>query len=268
MPLPVRLNPGSSRRSLQKRQRGSVLFMMLAGISALGVMAFIGSTLYSTIISGNQRSNLGINTGQILTQAAYTLTTETNGAGSYPVATAPTAWSGTNPTTVPTQGTANAVGLVPATSAAPKVDAWGSNLAYCTYTAAAQGDPVFALISAGPDKTFQTTCTQAFGAVAAGDDGVRAKSAANIRQGVGGTVYYGDPVANVAALAALTAPRAGEMRLALAEGLVYVNPTGVAGAANWVINQNLPVIVSGADCSAYPAGAMGRDATGEVYACK
>lgn len=237
-------------------------------MAALAMLALLGSSIYSTIIAGNQRSSLNSSTSQAITQAAYTLTTEANKTGSYPVATAPTAWSGSNPTTPPAQGTATAVGLVPTTSAAPKVDAWGSNLAYCTYTAVAQGDPVFAVISAGPDKTFQTTCTQAFAGTPQGDDGVRAKNTANILQGVGGTVYYGDPVPNVAALASLASPRMGEMRLALAEGLVYINPTGTAGAANWVLNQSLPVVTASANCDSYPAGALAKDAAGEIYACK
>ena len=217
-------------------QRGSVLVIALAGIATLGVMAVMGSTLISTLVSGNQRSNLSISTGQILTQAAYTITTEANTSGSYPIATVPTAWSGTNPTTAPTIGTANAVGLINAASAAPKVDAWGSNIGYCTFTAVAQGSPVFAVISAGPDKTFQTTCTQAFAGTPQGDDGVRFKTAANVLQGVGGTVYFGDPVANLTALEALTTAKAGEMRSTKDTGYVYVNKTGTPGAGNWTLS--------------------------------
>ena len=214
-------------------QRGSVLLLVLAGIAGLAVMAVIGSTLLGTMVSGNQRYNISINTGQILTQAAYTITTEANTAGSYPVAAAPTAWSGTNPSSAPGQGSANAVGLVTAASAAPKVDAWGSNIGYCTYTATSQSSPVFAVISAGPDKVFQTTCTQAFAGTPQGDDGVRFKTAANVLQGVGGTVYFGDPVANLAALGALTTAHVGEMRVVLDSG-AYFNQTGTPGAGNWI----------------------------------
>jgi formylglycine-generating enzyme required for sulfatase activity len=226
--MPKYLNP--------KSQRGSVLLMILAGIATIGVLAMMGSTLLTTMISGNQRSSLSITTGQTLTQAAYTLTTEADKTGSYPVATAPTAWSGTMPSTAPAIGTANAVGLIPATSAAPKVDAWSSNFGYCTFTAVAQGNPVFAIISAGPDKVFQTTCTQAFAGTAQGDDGVRWKTATNVLQGVGGTVFFGDPVANLAALNALTTAHVGETRIALDTGYVYVNKAGVPGAGNWLLS--------------------------------
>jgi hypothetical protein len=265
----VNLTPPSTRLFYPKfRQEGNVLLMVLAGMAAIATLAIMGSTLYSTVISGNQRSSLISSTSQILTQAAYSLTTETNRAGSFPVATAPAGWSGTRPSTAPAIGTAAAVGLITATSTAPKVDAWGNNIAYCTFTAVAMASPVFAVISAGPNGAFNTTCTQALAGTAGDDDGVRFKTAANITQGVGGTVYYGDPVANVAALATLTSPKAGEQRYAIAEKLLYINPTGTAGAANWVLSQSLPIVVSGANCDTYPAGTIAVDAAGELYACK
>jgi hypothetical protein len=257
--MPKCLNP--------KSQRGSVLLMILAGIATLGVLAMMGSTLLTTMISGNQRSSLSITTGQTLTQAAYTLTTEADKTGSYPVATAPTAWSGTTPSTAPVIGTANAVGLIPATSAAPKVDAWGSNFGYCTFTAVAQGNPVFAVISAGPDKVFQTTCTQAFAGTAQGDDGVRWKTATNVLQGVGGTVFFGDPVANLAALEALTTARPGETRVAKDSGISFVNKTGTAGAGNWQSTRNLPNASDGSNCN-YPTDTVARNATGSLLSCQ
>lgn len=230
---------------------------VIVGIAALAMLGIMGSTIYSTVVSGNQRSTLSTNTSQILTQAAAAINSEVNAAGSYPVAAAILV-AAPNPV---------GGGQIYAASAAPKVDAWGAALGYCVNTAAAQGDPVFAVLSAGPDKTFQTTCAQALVGTAAGDDGVRAKNAASIKQGVGGTLYFGDPVTAVADLATLV-PRAGEMRVVKSTGLTYVNATGVAGAANWVLSQNTPTVVSAADCTGYPLGTMGKDTLGNIYTCQ
>jgi len=206
-----------------KNQQGSIVLYVIAGVAAVSVMAVIGTTVLTNILSGGQRSNLTITTGQILTQAAYTLTTETNTAGSYPIA--PTFLVATPN---PTNG-----GQIPTTSAAPKVDAWGTEIGYCTNTAASQGDPVFAVLSAGADKTFQTTCAQALIGTVAGDDGVRAKNVTNIKQGVGGTVYWGDPVASLATLESLTDARAGELRSTKDTGSLYINKTGMPGQGYW-----------------------------------
>lgn len=242
------------------RQSGSVVLYVIAGMAILGMLAIMGSSVFSTIISGNQRSNLSIASAQTLTQAAYVITTEANTAGSYPVTSAILVAS-----PAPTGG-----GQIYAASASPKIDGWGTAIGYCVYAAAAQGDPVFAVVSAGADKTFSTTCAQALVGTAAGDDIVRYKTAINIKQGVGGTVFYGDPVNAVGDLATLT-PRVGEMRLVKTDGVVYINPTGTAGAASpttWFVNQGLQTITAGANCDAFPAGAMGKDAAGDIYTCK
>ena len=251
-------------RHATARQQGNVVMLIIAGIAALSVLALIGSTLVSSLIGGTQRSNLNGMTSQILTQASYTLTTEVNTSGSYPVATAPAAWSGTTPSTAPLIGTANAVGKITATSAAPKVDAWGSTIAYCTYTAAAQGDPVFAVISAGPDKVFQTTCTQAFAGTPQGDDSVRWKTVANVVQGVGGTVYYGDPVNTVAALPT-TNNKTGTVRIVNANGIAYIW-NGTAWIAQ--VPSASITITAASDCTAYGSGALAHDSNGDLYICK
>lgn len=214
--------------------KGNALLLVLGAIAALAALGVMGNSLFSTVVSGNQRSSLNSTNSQILSLAAYTITKETTSAGgNYPVPADPVAWTGTNPTAAPSLGTATKVGLVPVTSTAPKVDGWGSNLGYCTFMAIAQGNPVFAVISAGPDKTFQTSCTQAFAATPQGDDGVRVRTAANVLKGVGGTVYFGDPLDSLSALEALTTAHAGEARITKDTGLVYINKTGTAGAGNW-----------------------------------
>lgn len=234
--------------------------MFLGGLAAFGVLAVLGATVFGAIFSGGQRTQLKNLAGQTLTQTAYVITTEANTSGAYPVAAA---FKVAAPN--PTGG-----GQIPDASAAPKTDAWATPIGYCTNTASAQSHPVFAVVSAGPDKTFQTTCTQALAGTIAGDDAVRVKSAANVVQGVGGTIYYGDPVADATALSTLVpaqgyTPKNGEHRLNKATGqTVYWN-----GSA-WV-NQ-VPTAAmqanSGDNCDAYGIGAQARDSAGNLMVCQ
>jgi|GEM_PF-2593930 len=212
--------------------RGSAVLLVLAVVATMSVMAVIGSSLFMTMHTGNQRSSLRIASAQTLDQSAYALTAEDNLSGGFPISSPALAWSG-SPSILPSQGIASSVGLIPSASSAPKKDAWGSNLAYCTYTPAAKIDPVFAIISAGPDRVFQTNCTQAFSNKPQGDDALVTKNVMNIKQGVGGTTYFGQPVANIAALEALPAARIGEARATLDTGSVYVNKTGTPGPGYW-----------------------------------
>lgn len=88
-------------------------------------------------------------------------------------------------------------GYVPLTSGAPKTDAYGTPLALCGWdhgsvtgaagllTGVTAADPLalnaaayLAVISAGPDRVFATSCAQAGGGVAAGDDRVFQQSVA------------------------------------------------------------------------------------------
>lgn len=208
----------------RKNQQGLTMAILLAAIIILGILAYIGSTVYTSIVNGNQRANLTIMSSQSLQQAAFTLTSETtrNGSG-IPVASA-----FVSGTTVPTNG-----GIIPNTSAAPKIDAWGTNIGYCVKAASSQSDPVFAVISAGPNKTFNTTCDQAFANNLIGDDKAIIKTVSNILQGVGGTVYYGDPVATQAELGNLAAVTPGQIRVVTSEGTPWINRTGAAGLSNW-----------------------------------
>jgi hypothetical protein len=207
-----------------KKQKGSALALILGSIVVLGVIGYIGSTIYTSIIGGMQRTNLVVQTSQTITQAMYTLTTETtrNGSG-IPVATpffsaAPSPVGG---------------GQIPASSAAPKSDSFGTVLGYCTNNAAIQSDPVFAVISAGSNKQFDTTCAQALTGVTIGDDKILMRTVANILQGVGGTVYFGDPVSQITTLGGLNPVKAGEFRVVTADGSAWTNKTGTPGQANW-----------------------------------
>lgn len=250
-----------------KRQRGSVLTLILLGLLAAGVLASVAYGSYYQITRGTQDTAMRTHSGALLTQAAYTLATEATDTDADGIAE-------------PVAGvmTLNDGWEVPATSGAPKADAWGSPLKYCPWdnggtnssagrlTGIAGADPSaiqFALVSAGPDKVFDTTCTQARTGVASGDDGVRSMSVAQINQGVGGTYYYGDPVSSVAALPASGAP-VGMMRITTDTQIPYLwngSAWQPLNAGAWL------VVVAGEPCTAYLAGTLGRDAADELYLC-
>lgn len=252
---------------IRKKQAGSLLMLAMLGLVAAGVLATIAYGSYYQIARGTQDTVLRANASALLTQAAYTLATETTDSDADGIA----------------EPSAGLLALgdgweIPASSGAPKADAWGTAIKYCPWdngsvnastgrlagaNPALQNSIEFALVSAGPDKTFNTSCDQAKTG-AAGDDGIRAMTVAQLNQGVGGTKYYGDPVANVSALPASGAP-AGMMRIALDTQIPYL-----WNGSSWVPLLALAalVVVAGADCSTYPPGALGRDASDDLYLCK
>lgn len=109
-------------------------------------------------------------------------------------------------------------GLVPASSSAPKTDGWGSRIGYCAWDhgsdnssvnritgnlAVDNSDTGFVLISAGPDKTIDTSCSAADSGTAVNDDVLEHINVAELRRGVGVSDYIGKPVADLSALNAL-----------------------------------------------------------------
>jgi len=150
-------------------------------------------------------------------------------------------------------------GQLPANIGAPLSDAWGTPLGYCSWdngtinssagringdNPGTQSSVVFAIISAGPNKTFETTCAQARVGNVQGDDGIRYVTVAQINQGVGGTIYYGDPVADMTALNNLntaTIP-AGQTRLVESSNTYYTwngsSWVQASGASYWTANGN------------------------------
>jgi hypothetical protein len=109
-------------------------------------------------------------------------------------------------------------GLIPTGLGAPINDGYGAKLGYCAWdngsvmsggnrlngSATNTGAVTFAVVSAGLDGVFNRTCAQiASGAATTDDDFVVSVSTAQIRQGVGGTVYFADPVADMTALGLL-----------------------------------------------------------------
>lgn len=211
-------------------ERGFALAQILIAIALTAVMSSLVYGGFYALTRGNATTSLKVHSGNLLTQATYALATESrdsDGDGFYEAMAFKT---GTN---VPTGG-----GNIPDSSAAPKTDGWGSLLGYCSWdhgstnsstnritgnNPGAMSNVVFAVISPGPDKAFNTSCADLTAGTVKGDDGARWMNAAQIRQGVGGTVYFGDPVDNKAALDALNTAtlKTGEMRLLKDSGMVY-----------------------------------------------
>jgi len=251
----------------RNRQSGSFVTLVMVGLVAAGVLATIAYGSYYQIARGSQDTAARANSSALLNQAAYTLATEAADTDGDGIAEPPAGLV-----------VLNDGWQIPASSGAPKADAWGTPIMYCPWdngstnasagrlagaNPALQSSSQFALVSAGPDKTFNTTCNQAkVGAL--GDDGVRVMTVSQLNQGVGGTYFYGDPVTTSSALPATGSPT-GMMRTTVDTQITYFW-TG----ASWVPLTAVAslVVISGANCSGYPPGALARDAADDLYMCK
>ena len=260
-------------------QTGSALTLVMLGILAAGVLATVAYGSYYQISRGTQDTMNRTQSAALLTQAAYALATEA-------------ATTGDIDTDGVTEPPAGAVVLgdgyeVPATSGAPKTDAWASKIQYCPWdngsdntspgrltgvAAALQTSLQIALISAGPDKAFATTCAQVLaGGTAAqpnGDDGIRTLTVAQLNQGVGGTYFYGDAVANVLALPATDAP-AGKMRVAKDTQIPYLwngSSWSPLNAGAWLVIPTTTTLAA-TSCVPYPPGTLARDLADVLYLC-
>lgn len=251
-----------------RKQAGSIVTLVLLGLLAAGVLATIAYGSYYQIARGVQDTVLKANASALLTQAAYTLAAEagdTDGDGIAEPLAAINDWQ------------------IPALSGAPKADAWGTAFRYCPWdngatnssagringeNPAQQTSIQFALVSAGSDKAFATDCTQAkIGLPAVGsDDGVRTRTVAQITQGVGGTYFYGDPVANKEALLLLTGSPAGMMRIAKDTNVTY-SWNGSAWVPLTAVAALVGSVGVGGNCNPYPPGALVRDAADDLYMC-
>ena len=177
----------------QTSQSGSVFTILLAGIAIAGALSVV---LYSTI-SGPMSSMVRVTNktqakSQMLSVASIDIMSASNASGSLP-----TPWTNGNcegngyvvPPAMRT-GTVTPVGggLIPTTIGAPVTDPWGTDYGYCAWEVgpgqtkcAAANSPSFtaenllngtttptagtansqvviAIISAGPDRQFETTC--------------------------------------------------------------------------------------------------------------
>jgi len=257
-----------------RQQQGSVLTLVMLGILAAGVLATIAYGSYYQIARGTQDTMNRTQSSALLTQGAYALTTESAATGDID----------NDGVTEPPAGAVvlNDGFEVPATSGAPKTDAWGSKISYCPWdngstngsagrlpgvALSLQTSLQLALISAGPDKVFATFCAQVLAGGAAvlpnGDDGIRIMTVAQLNQGVGGTYFFGDPVADVSKLPATAA--SGTMRVTKDSQIPYLwNGTSwlPLNAGAWL------EVVAGTSCSTYPRGTLARDSVDGLYICK
>ncbi|TFW09926.1 hypothetical protein E4K72_03575 [Oxalobacteraceae bacterium OM1] len=226
---PIRNSPfPTSFVTMPSKQCGSVVAFVLIGIAAAALLATVAYTGYFQLARGAADASLVAQARAVVQQAAYRLAVEAADVDGDGYMEAPTMGAGSK---VPTAG-----GVVPASSAAPKTDSWGTALGYCSWDngagsrnssagritgdsdsgtspAVSANSVVLAVVSAGPNKTFDTTCATARTG-AAGDDVVQRFTHAQIVQGMGGTAYFGDPV-TAATLSGINpgATRDGQLRL-------------------------------------------------------
>lgn len=267
-------------------QRGIGMAYAFAVLAILSVISVMGYSVYAGVTKSNSQSQNRTLSGNLLDLATAALSVESkdlDGDGQ-PEAPAMVALDGASNC----NGTGAAANcFIPATSAAPKSDAWGSPIRYCAWdhgavntttsriidgndNPATQNSVVFALISAGPDKIFQTTCADAKAGTRKGDDGYRKMTVFLINKGNGGTVYFGDPVEDLAALNSLVpasgyTPQNGEQRILKSTGQVYywmgtawANQVPVAGL---VANSN-------DNCDRYGIRAIATDLMGSLMVCQ
>lgn len=251
----------------RRPQQGGVLATVLLALLGVSVLATIAHGSYFQIARGTLDTVHRANASALLTQAATTLAAEARD-------------SDNDGQSEPTAGQLGLVDgwSVPAASGAPKSDPWGTALKYCPWdhgssnhsagrltgaNPALAGSVQFAVVSAGPDKLFNTSCTQALGG-AQGDDGVRTMTVAQLNQGV--TYLLGEPVASLSALPPSGSP-AGMMRLASDTQITYL-----WNGSSWLPLGAAAGLVAGAtpdqSCAGYPAGMLVRNAADDVFICR
>ncbi|WP_160172189.1 fibrinogen-like YCDxxxxGGGW domain-containing protein [Cupriavidus metallidurans] len=128
--------------------------------------------------------------------------------------------------------------LIPAGLKTSGKDGWGATYGFCDFSAFSWSGwttPLFAVLSSGQDRSYQTTCSDVFAGLRRGDDLVRVTTAADWRLSAarGKTDSYRPPIALLSELQTLKPAALGEVRLVQETKEVYINPTGVAGSANW-----------------------------------
>lgn len=152
-------------------------------------------------------------------------------------------------------------GTINTASAAPKTDTYGGSIGYCGFdngttrngagliaggVVPAMSQTVFAVVSAGANKTFQTTCAQIYaGTQAQGDDYYISVNSAQLGANLG-TTYWGSAVVDAAALALLntSALTDGEIRITKDDNLFH---RWNAGTSTWVPLTGSQWLSSGSD---------------------
>lgn len=179
------MSTNDNRRSLQA---GFATAAALSGILIAGLAAGVMFQGWSS----TQRSTAAItrssNNDAFMLQARSALISEHVDLDSDGAPEAPAPRTGVTP--IPTGG-----GQIPLSSKAPKSDGYGVAFGYCAFkngtgadragyirnTSTSTGSEVsFAIISAGADKSMQTTCAQALAGTTTGDDKVSTYSLADV----------------------------------------------------------------------------------------
>lgn len=217
------------------RQHGGVLpyFIAIAGAVALAAAVALSNVSSLARTSGDSRANTtATRTLGWLADTAISLgyAELADGRPALPTLTTPAA------NVAPVGGSALPIGLGGTT--APN-DPWGSAYGFCNFTNwtwSGWNTPMFAVVSAGKDKTYQTSCSDIFNSGARkGDDLVRVVTAADWRLAAtsGKTAGYKPPLNLLTDLNTVVPAGPGEVRLVLETKEVYINPQGQTGSANW-----------------------------------
>ncbi len=158
-----------------KKQAGSVIFTLFAGIAMVGILGAAAMTMLkgpvramNEITRRTVAENNMIAAGKLAIIAADTQNGDCDGDG----AVEPVEWADPAGKPAPVQG-----GLLPTTIGAAQMDPWGNNFGYCSWDHGAQrlhadcgttpkrltgsitrNNIVLAVLSSGPDRVFQTIC--------------------------------------------------------------------------------------------------------------
>lgn len=236
----------AQKNIIKRSLLGIALAYLLAACAMAAVLSLVAFSYFYPLLRTNKIVTRNSASSSLLTQAAYALAAESadsDADGAYEPPAFQTGAGG------PADG-----GTIPASSHAPKTDAYGINFGYCAWdngttnssanritgdNPATPSSVTLAVVAAGPDHLFQSTCANIKNGIISGDDEVRILTHSQVRQAVQGTVYHGDPVANATALAAYNNSNTpdGQIRLQ--------NDTGVlkrwdATAGNWVSISGQP----------------------------
>jgi hypothetical protein len=157
----------------KRKQSGLAFTYMIAGAAALGVLALAAFAIAGALARPSAAVDKLQGSRTILANAVLAIARSVS--------------SDTDSTPLPPMGTVqNGDGYaIPSASGAPQADAWGMPIRYCPWdngqSNASAGrlagavrptaaTPLFALISAGPDQTFSTSCADVKAGTPAGDD--------------------------------------------------------------------------------------------------
>lgn len=204
---------------------GTVAYCPAAGFSLAYLMAAIACLLMLSLaavsyllptLKNNDRLTRITHTDRLVRQSAYLLAAAASDIDSDDVAEPPAFLSGTFK---PTGG-----GNVPSVNNAPQKDAWGHLLGYCPWDNGATNSsthritgttwdgnsdsqlniPSLAVISAGPDGIFETTCSNLHAGTIKGDDRAVILNVQQVKAINNGGAYFNDSVADATALNALS----------------------------------------------------------------